>query len=73
MQLHACTHGGNHFSYFSHKQENGPYYLDKDTGDLKINPYSWNSNANLLFVVLMPFYMFLTFLGPTNWNWILIF
>lgn len=30
--------------------ENGPYQFEKDGKTLKSNPYSWNSNANLLYV-----------------------
>jgi cathepsin A (carboxypeptidase C) len=30
--------------------ENGPFRLDNETLDLSINPYSWNNNANLLYV-----------------------
>lgn len=29
--------------------ENGPYHVDK-SGELSLNPYSWNSNANILFI-----------------------
>ena len=30
--------------------ENGPWMFDADGKTLKSNPYSWNSNANLLYV-----------------------
>ncbi len=30
-------------------QENGPYSINKDLS-LSINPYSWNSNANIIFI-----------------------
>jgi cathepsin A (carboxypeptidase C) len=30
--------------------ENGPYRINETTGEVTINPYSWNSNANVIFV-----------------------
>jgi len=30
--------------------ENGPYYVNKENNTLRINPYSWNNNANLLYI-----------------------
>ena len=36
-------------SLFSTFYENGPFYV-KDDITLKKNPYSWNNNANLLYV-----------------------
>jgi carboxypeptidase C (cathepsin A) len=30
--------------------ENGPYYMEPNSTDLFINPFSWNNNANLLYV-----------------------
>ena len=29
--------------------ENGPYKVSK-AGNLSLNPYSWNSNANILYI-----------------------
>jgi cathepsin A (carboxypeptidase C) len=30
--------------------ENGPYYVNKENNTLRINPYAWNNNANLLYI-----------------------
>ena len=30
--------------------ENGPYHVDKSGSKLSLNPYSWNTNANVLWI-----------------------
>lgn len=43
------TGGPGCSSMFSLFQENGPYIINEKL-NLDINPYSWNNNANLLYV-----------------------
>jgi carboxypeptidase C (cathepsin A) len=31
-------------------QENGPYIIDNFETDFKVNNYSWNNNANMIFI-----------------------
>ena len=37
-------------SLFGMLGENGPVIFDRDSGEMKLNPFSWNKNSNLLFI-----------------------
>ena len=37
-------------SFFGMLGEIGPVIFDRDSGEMKLNPFSWNQNSNLLFI-----------------------